>query len=267
MGARTSTAPRTSAAALTITLTAPLGDIVDRAGRPLATSDQAFSVVGLHAAWWTNPASAAQQLAPLLGRSETALTQLPVRPQAHLRAASRGVSTTTVAPAKLRRHDPTHGALDFKPEEHRIYPGDPVGRPAPRHHRPDGNGIAGDRAALPPTTCAAATLGQEVVVTAGDGGPVMRVAEEHPGAQGARRPAHARPRDPGPGRARDRADPGQVEGPMGHRGRARPEDRRDPGAWPRHPACRPAATARRRSTSSGSARWPTSTSPARRSRS
>ena len=163
----------------TITLTAPLGDIVDRSGLPLATSDEAFSVWA-YTGLVDDPAGAAAQLAPLLDRSEIRLTQLlSDRKHSYVRLAFH-VSRATAQ--KLRRHDPTHGALDFRAEQHRIYPDDPVAAQLLGTTDPDGNGIAGIeqrfRRYLRPT------LGQEVVITAGDGGPVVRVVKSTPALKG-----------------------------------------------------------------------------------
>ena len=127
-----------------------------------------------------NPASAARELAPLLGRSEIRLTQLlSDRKHSYVRLA---FHVTRATEQQLRRHDPTHGALDFKSEEHRIYPDDPVAAQLLGTTDPDGNGIAGIeqrfRRYLRPT------LGQEVDITAGDGGPVMRVVKSTPALKG-----------------------------------------------------------------------------------
>jgi cell division protein FtsI (penicillin-binding protein 3) len=163
----------------TIVLTAPLGDIVDRSGLPLATSDRAYSVWA-YTGLVDDPASAAEELAPQLGRSVIRLTQLlSDRKHSYVRLA---FHVTRQVVQNLRRHDPTRGALDFKPEEHRIYPDDPVAAQLIGATDPDGNGIAGIeqrfRRYLRPA------LGQEVVVRAGDGGPIMRVLKSTPALKG-----------------------------------------------------------------------------------
>src|SRR4051794_1524216 len=123
-----------------VPLPLPRATIFDRGGRALATSEQAMTI-GAIPRLVRDPAALAAALAPVLGRDRAVIeAQLRRRDRDHVDVA-RQVDPDLAR--RIQRRNLGDGALDFRPEERRVYPEGSVGAQVVGFAGLDGTGLGG----------------------------------------------------------------------------------------------------------------------------